>query len=361
MGITAGDTVEFAPDFSLSAEGRDITAAVASGLVELQFTDYGAGTGKTDELRITLMSETLVLPAKGAKLRFGLGFNGVITDKGSFVVCGVASSGPPRKVEIYATAAPMDGKKHGGNVNNQKTRSFPDDITLGDLVRTVAADNGLTARVAAGLKDIVLPHVDQVRESDAALLSRLARLHNAVSKPTHDRWLFLVRGAGESVSGRAVPHGTVSRENVSSWNYSAGDRGNAGAGKGKGTVAVDYFHKQTGETRTLQVTHDGADRRHPYTHADDTQAKQQAGAMVISARQNARRMSLTAPCRPEFIALTAEGAITTTGFGRKEDRRWLTESLCYRLGAAGFSVEFSLVTDFRPPGKNNGVDYFNKH
>ncbi|KJW76386.1 late control protein D, partial [Enterobacter hormaechei subsp. steigerwaltii] len=107
---------EYAPAFSVSAEGKDITRALQQCLAELTLTDYGGATAKADELKITLLSETLSLPTKGARLRVALGFNDQLVDKGWFVVSGVASSGPPRRIEIYATAAPMNAQKQPGDV-----------------------------------------------------------------------------------------------------------------------------------------------------------------------------------------------------------------------------------------------------
>jgi len=60
---------EYAPAFSVSAEGKDITRALQQCLAELTLTDYGGATAKADELKITLLSETLPLPTKGARLQ----------------------------------------------------------------------------------------------------------------------------------------------------------------------------------------------------------------------------------------------------------------------------------------------------
>ena len=368
MGLTRETGLpSFRPEFQLTAEGRDITAAIAGGLVDITLTDYGGGTGKTDELQVTLLSETLRLPPKGAQLRLSLGFNGHFVDKGIFVVCGVGSSGPPRQIVIYATAAPMDGRKHAGNVANHKTRSF-DGLTLGDIVHTLAAEHGLTARVSSSLADLKLGHIDQVRESDAALLSRLARQYNAVSKVAQGYWLFLVRGEGVSAGGKVPPVFTLTPAVVSHWDYSSGDRGASGAGKDKkGTVSVDYFHEQTGETHTVTHPHDGADQHHPYTMSSETEARHKAGAIVSETRQNERQMSLSLPCRPEHLVLSAEGHIRTQGFGTEEDREWLAESLKFRLSAQGLTLDVALVTKFDKKGasgkeKTSGasLDYFRK-
>ena len=91
---------EYGPAFSIKAEGKDITRTLQQCLSELILTDYGGAMAKADELKITLISETLALPSKGARLQVALGFNDQLVDKGWFVVSGVASSGPPRRIEI---------------------------------------------------------------------------------------------------------------------------------------------------------------------------------------------------------------------------------------------------------------------
>ncbi|TBM28246.1 contractile injection system protein, VgrG/Pvc8 family [Hafnia paralvei] len=366
---------EYRPEFSVTAEGKDISKALRQCLQELTLTDNGGATGKADELQITLLSETLPLPSKGARLQLGLGFNGNLVDKGWFVVSGVSSSGPPRKVVIYATAAPMNAQKQSGDVQNQKTRSW-DNLTLGDIVKTVATDNGLIPKVADKLAAIAVPHLDQVSESDANLLTRLARSHNAVSKPSGGYWLFLEQGAALTASGKTLADVTIAPREVSNWTYSEGQRGSttgkpsSGGKEKKGKIGVKYYDEDTGQTKVVQTEHDGPDLENPYTQSHKAQADQQAKAKKTQAKRNERRMSITAPCRPVHLPLTAEARVVTQGFGEREDRSWLIESMVYSLSAMGFSVAFNLATDIKPKaasGKKKkekkdktGPEYFGK-
>lgn len=366
---------EYRPEFSVTAEGKDISKALRQCLQELTLTDNGGATGKADELQITLLSETLPLPSKGARLQLGLGFNGNLVDKGWFVVSGVSSSGPPRKVVIYATAAPMNAQKQSGDVQNQKTRSW-DNLTLGDIVKTVATDNGLIPKVADKLAAIAVPHLDQVSESDANLLTRLARSHNAVSKPSGGYWLFLEQGAALTASGKTLADVTIVPREVSNWTYSEGQRGSttgkpsSGGKEKKGKIGVKYYDEDTGQTKVTQTEHEGPDLENPYTQPHKTQADQQASAKKTQANRNERRMSITAPCRPAHLPLTAEARVVTQGFGEREDRSWLIESMVYSLSAMGFSVAFNLATDIKSKaasGKKKkekkdktGPEYFGK-
>ncbi|ELD0412662.1 late control protein D [Escherichia coli] len=350
---------EFCPAYRVTAEGRDITRVLARYLVDITLTDYGGATARSDELKITLLSERLPLPTKGARLRVALGFNGNLVDKGWFVVCGVSSSGPPRRIEIYATAAPMNAEKQSGDVLNQKTRSW-DNLTLGDLVKTVATENGLKARVAEKLAGIRITHVDQVAESDASLLSRLARTYNAVSKPAGGYWLFLEQGAGTTVSGAPLKTVTLTPSVVSSWNYQEGERGSSTGEKKKEKITVRYFDKADGRTKTATVEHDGSSVTSPYTQPEKETAEQQAKSKKTQAQRNSRKMTLTGPCRPSYVAMTAESGVVTSGFGKREDRRWLVESLAFSLSSSGFTFTFNLVAEIKSKksGDKTPPDYF---
>lgn len=351
---------EYAPAFSVSAEGRDITRALRECLAELVLTDNGGATAKADELKITLLSETLALPSKGARLRLALGFNDNLVDKGWFVVSGVGSGGPPRRIEIYATAAPMNAQKQPSDVTSHKTRSW-DNLRLADLIKTVAADNGLMPKVAAELADIHIDHVDQVAESDANLLSRLARTYNAVSKPAGGYWLFLKQGAMATASGRQIGSIIITPEEVSNWSYSEGQRGSStgkatgkDAGeKGKGKIGVRYYDEADGRTKMSTVDHDGPSLTNPYTQPAKATADQHAKSRKTQAQRNEQKMSLSGPCRPKHIALTAESGVTTSGFGSREDRDWNVESLTFSLTSAGLSYAYNLVVDIRKTAKSS--------
>lgn len=337
---------EYAPAFSVIAEGKNITNVLRDCLSELVLTDYGGATAKADELKITLQSETLALPPKGARLQVALGFNDNLVDKGWFVVSGVGSSGPPRRVEIYATAAPMNAQKQPGDVLSHKTRSW-DNLRLGDLVKAIATDNGLIPKVAGELADIHIEHLDQVAESDANLLSRLARTYNAVSKPSGGYWLFLVQGAMNTASGKNTGSITVVPEEVSRWSYSEGQRGSStGDSKtGKGKIGVRYFDEADGRTKTTSVEHDGPSIANPYTQSAKATADQQAKSRKTQAKRNERKMTLSGPCRPKHVPLTAESGVTTAGFGEREDRSWVVESLEFSLTSSGFIYTYNLVVN----------------
>ncbi|MFB4461765.1 late control protein D, partial [Enterobacter hormaechei subsp. steigerwaltii] len=104
-----------------------------------------------------------------------------------------------------------------------------------------------------------------------------------------------------------------------------------------------------------------------YTQPVKATADQQAKAKKTQARRNEQKMTVTGPCRPRHIPLTAESGISTSGFGEREDRARVVESLVFSLTPAGFSFTYNLVVDIRKPAKSSknsgskdktGPDYF---
>ena len=156
---------------------------------------------QSDELAIRLDDRggEIELPRRGVALELELGYeaSGRVA-MGRFVVDEVGVSAPPETITVRATAADMrTGAKQ------RKTRSW-DQVTIGDLVATVARDHDLKPRVASELAGIVLPHVDQTDESDLNLLTRLGQTYDAVARPVAGRLVFVRRGAGMSATQGAI-------------------------------------------------------------------------------------------------------------------------------------------------------------
>jgi hypothetical protein len=203
----------------------------------------------------------------------------------------------------------------------------------------------------------------------------LAKKFNAVSKPSGGYWLFLKQGAAENASGESAGPITLTPGEVSTWSYSEGDRGSStgkatgSKGKTAGKIGVRYYDETDGRTKTSTVDHDGPSMANPYTQPAKDAADQHAKAKKTQAKRNEQKMTLTGPCRPKHVPLTAESGVITSGFGSREDRAWVVESLVFSVTPAGFSYSYNLVVDIRPPSGSSkktkagdkdksGPDYF---
>lgn len=323
----------YRPDFSLVADGVDITNVIKRNLISLTLTD---NSGKTsDRLAINLSwPSDLSTPSKGAVLKLGLGFNGTLVDKGQYVVDEVTSSGPPRRIQIVANAAPMNTKKQQGALQTQKTRSF-DDITIGDLVRTIATEQGLTAKVSASLSSKLLSHVDQVSESDMNLLTRLAHLFGAVSKPANGYLLFLTEGEGKTASGNTLTTFTITPPEVSNWQCRFSSRNDA-----KRVVAT-YHDVQSGQTKEVSTGTGTPEFKIVFKYPNYEEAQAAVLARAKQLNSGSDTVDVTLPAQPDLVSLVAEGYINLDGFGDVEDGNWRIKAIEFSLSDAGFQIRIN--------------------
>lgn len=109
-----------------------------------------------------------------------------------------------------------------GGLKVRRERSW-DATPLAFIISAIAA-YGLTPLVSAVLAGIELLQVDQANESDANLLSRLGREHDAIATIKAGRLLFLPTGKATTASGLALPHVTLTRADGDQHRFLQADR-----------------------------------------------------------------------------------------------------------------------------------------
>lgn len=334
------------PNFTLSVEGEDITDKIRENLVDLSLRDFGAGSKKSDEIHFSVVSPDLKLPAKGVKVSLALGFGSSLVNKGTFVVDARSSSGGARKarmVQVVARAFSKTNERGHSTLQSQKFRSFSD-ITLGDLAISVASEHGLTARVDSSLVNMSLGHVDQVSESDMNMMTRIAQQCGAVSKITHDYWVFTPRDAQTTVSGQPLPVRTITPDMCDSWHYRDNSDHPNTREKGKGTYVVAYRDAADGG-KIKHVTNGSGE---PVMHFNvPFESLEEARKIGVGGSKHAEKklkgVSLSLPATPELMVMTAEGKITLQGFGSVEDGDWKIGQLEFSLRAGqGLTLELEL-------------------
>jgi phage protein D len=217
MNIQAGARV--APAYMLTLDGADITQNFSDRLIGLTMTDNRGF--EADQLDIALNdTDGLVeLPPRGASLTLWLGWQGsALVNKGSFTVDEIEHRGVPDTLTIRGRSADFRG-----TLNSRREQSWHD-TTLGVIVETIAQRNKLTASVADTLKAIAIPHIDQMQESDAAFLSRLAERNGASVSVKAGKLLFLKAGSAMTASGKPIPQMTVERGDGDRHQFAIADR-----------------------------------------------------------------------------------------------------------------------------------------
>ncbi len=177
------------PVYEVHANNNDITAAIRHRLLSLRVTDETGYQSNAVEIQLDDRGGAIHLPRKGAALEVELGYKETGTARmGSYTLDEVELSGPPDTLTIRAKAADMLS-----SLKQHKTRSW-DDVTISELVDSIAADHGLEAKVGDSIRAITARrHIDQTEESDMHLLKRLSEEYDAESKQAGHLLLFVKR------------------------------------------------------------------------------------------------------------------------------------------------------------------------
>lgn len=308
------------PQYSITANAADITAAIEARLISLRLTDASGMDSDTLEIRLSdTDAAPIALPATGAELAVALGYDGALRPMGIFVVDEIEMTGWPSELTIKAKAAPQDktpaGKK---SLRSQKTRRWKEGTTLGEVVKTIGGDHGLAPKVSASLASKKLPDTHQTDESDIHFLVRLARRFDATVKPANGSLLVVKTGEGMSATGAPLP--TVAIGPTDALNYRASLQTREVAKR-----CIAYWHDVKGAKRKEETAGSGEPEirlKGHYKTADD--AKEAASTELRKRQRGKGSVSVTMPGRPDLFA---EATMLLAGFRPGVDGAWLIKSV----------------------------------
>jgi uncharacterized protein len=282
------------PAFRIFANQKEITAAVRDRLLEMIITDE-AGI-KSDQVKITLDDRrrgdgaVAELPDIGTTLAVALGYAGTcLADMGTYRVDEIDIGHPPATLTVSAKAADMTGP-----FRSPKTRSW-DETTLGRIVETIASEHGYTPKIDPQLGSIEVLHLDQTEESDMALLTRLAGIHNAVAKPVAGHLVLARQGAAKSVTGKDLPVIELHPRDLTSWSYNHSARKAGGSGmETVGGVKAYWMDQEAGERKEV-VAGTAPYEELRYVHATEADAQNAVLAKMGQGERSQDELSLTLP------------------------------------------------------------------
>ena len=207
------------PAYRILVDGQDITPVIRPRLESLRLTDNRGLEADTLDITLDDTDGALALPPRGARVRLALGWVGQpLEDKGDYLVDELEHTGAPDRLLIRARSADLRS-----GIATKKERSWHG-VTLGDLVRSVAAQNNLQPAVGEDLAAEPLDHLDQTAESDANLLTRLAEDFGAITTVKAGRLLFVRAGQATTASGQPLPRLTLTRNLGDSHRFAVADR-----------------------------------------------------------------------------------------------------------------------------------------
>ncbi|MBF0444377.1 MAG: hypothetical protein HQL68_02215 [Magnetococcales bacterium] len=315
------------PIFQILADNQDITSKIADRLLSLTIVDEAGIRSDTAQITLDDRDNAIELPRTGAELVVSISYKETkLVKTGLYIVDEVSISSPPHSMSIRAKAANMPKA-----IKAPKTRPW-DNVTIGDLVKTIAEEHGLTAKVGEDLASVAIVHMDQTQESDLNLLTRMAKQYDAISKPVGGMLLFVKRAMGKSVSGKTLPETTIKPADITSWDVTLTERGKYGA------VQAEWHNNATAIREKVQAG-DGEPvfplRR---SYPDKAQAQAAVDAKLAIFNRGTGGLEITMPGNP---ALMAEGIINLEGFRSGVDGRWLLNSVTHTIGAQGFITSIS--------------------
>lgn len=273
------------PLFQITADGVDVTGKVADRLLELRLTDEAGYQADRLEMTLDDRGGTLKVPPHQSVVRVALGMAGArpvpLTAMGSWRTDETELTGPVRTLRLTATAADMSGA-----IRAPRTRAW-ENVTLKDLVASIAGEAGLIPVVAPALAGIVIRYLAQTAESDLNLLTRLARQNGAVLKPADGRLLLARRGVAETAKGEALTALALSTADMRRWNWRTGDRQKYGS--------AEASWSELGTARQNKVViGEGAPRRTlRHVFGSEDEARRAAQAILDDAGRGAETGSLS--------------------------------------------------------------------
>ncbi len=211
---------ENTPAFSLTMEGQDITTKIEKRLKSLTLTDNRGFEADQLDIELDDADGALKLPRRGVGLTLALGWKGqALTPKGRFTVDEIEHSGAPDVLRITARSADFRD-----TLNIQRDASYHD-VTLGDIVTTIAKRNKLEVALDSEMAKTHIKHVDQTNESDGSFLTRLAKQEGAIASVKGGKLLFIRQGQGRTASGKPIPAVTITRAKGDGHRFGLADRG----------------------------------------------------------------------------------------------------------------------------------------
>lgn len=306
------------PDFSILADGADITARIRDRLVSLNVSDEPGMTADECVIRIDDRGGIVEIPRRGVRLEVALGYRETgLTAMGTFVVEAVAGEGPDQAMTISAKSADLTGA-----IRAPRTRDWTG-VTLGQIVTSIAGRHGLTPVIQAGLAAHAYTHVAQTAESDLHLLARLASDIGALAKVASGRLILTPEGEAATASGAALAPIGLARHEFQSWRWRVGERADYNS-------CIAWWHDHAAAERKPETAGAGE----PVFEIRKTFTSAEAALRAALARLEALkrgRLSLSGELARANFAVAAEMPLAIAGLRPGIDGRWIATRVQHRL------------------------------
>jgi len=320
-------------------------------VTRLRVVDVEGIESDTLEIDIDDRDGRVRLPPTGERLHLLLGYIGVkIADMGRFVVDEIGVSGPPQVMTLSAKGTDMFSDLKAARHDSTHASN------IDDLVRKIGARSGLATSVHSSIAKIPIPHVDQVGESDMALLTRLAD-QNGLTLKVDASSISLRPHAGKLLAedGRngfgdlSVAVAVIRGREVSRYEWRGTSRTKYGA------VQASYYDRDSASRIPVTVGDPSAgptlELRHDARDAEE--AARLAAARSDQLARGTGKLTLTLPGRPD---LRSGMGISVRGLREGIDGAWISERAEHTLTRSGYVTRIECV----PPGGEDDNEAANR-
>ena len=322
------------PQFSIKANGKEVVDRLKDRVVEVRVFQKTGLQSDTCYLRFDNLEK---LPIQNPKpvdiVEVAMGYKNGNTDKsakltplGAFEVGEFSLTGPVRSLELFGNKSLWHTE-----LNSPKQRSWPADPStpqkLGDLVSEIASEHGLDAKVGATFSRIELPHIEQ-SESDIQLLSKLAEHYDAILKIAQDKLIFMARGTGKSLSGKALREVEIPVDKLLSWQYLQD------ACREVGEVKAYFYDMNEAMRKQVSAGTGTPSVVLPYVYANEAHATQAAKAKHHRLNRAAKSIKVKMVGDPE---IGAGAVVNLSDTGTLVDGKWFVSEVEHCIDRAGFA------------------------
>ena len=319
-------------DFRLTLDGVDLTPRFRPRVSTLSLTEQRDDAADQLDLVLTDHDGQLAVPKEGAVITLELGWLGAdLVPKGRFKVDEVEVSGAPDTISLKARSADFTT-----SFRQRRDGSWRS-TTLGAALQDLATRQGLTPKIDPALAAIPLQVLGQSQESDAALLRRLGREHDAVATVKAGALIFTPIGAGRTSSGLALPGFVITRQSGDQHQWRRAERDSYSG------VEATWHDTDGAERRTVVAGDEANAKRLRRTYASEASARRAAQAELGRVGRGEATMSYSlALGRPE---LYPEMTGRVAGFKPEIDAaRWVIERCVHTLNEGGLTTALELET-----------------
>ncbi|USD29496.1 phage tail protein [Pseudoalteromonas sp. SCSIO 43201] len=323
------------PHYSIKANGSEVANTLKNRLVEVSVTTRTGLASDTCYVRFDNLAEApIALPSPSDKLEIAMGYKEGTKDQsapstklGIFEVGAYELTGPNRSLTLFGNKVLWDKDFKALKVRSWPKNGKDEPVLLDKLIKEIAAEYGLQAKIGDSFQGLEIPHIEQ-SESDMQLLSKLAVQFDAIMKIADDKLIFMAKGTGKSLSGKALPSATIGKKQLTAWKLNANHH--------KLIKSVDAYFYDQALAQKKQVSAGSGTPKTALTYVHHTQAQAQAAADAMLSRL-ARAHRVVALSVVGDPALVAGGVITIKEVDDSLDGDWFISEVKHVINHAGFA------------------------